>query len=175
MTRPPARIPVRFLRRVDCERVFLPASRRSPAYTRDAPTTSEAPSTTMELGAPPPHRIASSAVSHERRKIEGRVTPVLCNLSLRVRVRPTATARRRECGRVSVTELFTYTCNAGWTEREGEDEGESETEDGRRRRERVYARMEITNGEGKTNGANGEKQQLLELAARERHARNGAG
>lgn len=42
----------------------------------------------------------------------------------------------------------------------------------RRGEENGYARMEITNGERKTNGANGEKQ-LLELA--ERHARNGAG
>lgn len=38
---------------------LLPASRRSPAYTRDVPTTRGAPSTTMELEAPPPHRIAS--------------------------------------------------------------------------------------------------------------------
>lgn len=46
------------------------------------------------------------------------------------------------------------------------------TDERRRRRARLRAAMEITNGGGKTNGANGEKQ-LPELA--ERHARNGVG
>lgn len=49
------------------------------------------------------------AVSHKKRKIEGRVTPALCNLSLRVRVRSTATARREFRPAVSLSLNYSLT------------------------------------------------------------------
>jgi hypothetical protein len=82
------------------------ASRRSPAYVRDgrALATSGTPFDHNEAECHP--RVA---VSHKRRKIEGRVTPALCNLSLRVRVRPTATARRKFHAAVSLSLNYSLT------------------------------------------------------------------
>lgn len=49
------------------------------------------------------------AVSHKKRKIEGRVTPALCNLSLRVRMRSTAMARREFRTAVSLSLNYSLT------------------------------------------------------------------
>jgi len=72
----------------------------------------------MDPGAIP-HPRPRVAVSHKRRKIEGRVTAALCNLSLRlVRVRPTRRGFHAARACLSVTELFTCTCAAGRKESE---------------------------------------------------------
>lgn len=73
-------------------------------------------------------------VSHKRRKIEGRVTSVLCNLSLRVRVRPTATARRAFRTAISLSLNYSLTRVSRGTEKEKE-------------KKRVRAKITAVNGE----------------------------
>jgi len=86
------------------------------------PRASGVPPTTMDPGAIS-HPYPRVAVSHKRRKIEGRVTAALCNLSLRlVRVRPTRRGFHAARACLSVTELFTCTCATGRKESGGVNE-----------------------------------------------------
>lgn len=117
------RAPFQFLRCV--ERITRVATLPC-VYARDSPATSR-----VHNGA---RRHPRVAVSHKRRKIEGRVTSVLCNLSLRVRVRPTATARREFRTAISLSLNYSLTRVPRGTEKEKEEK-------------RVRAKITAANGE----------------------------
>ena len=75
--------------------------------------------------APPP--------AHKKRKIEGRVTPALCNLSLRVRMRSTAMARREF--RTAVSLSLNYSLTRVWRVRRRQVQREKEHEHENNKRE----------------------------------------
>lgn len=98
----PREPPFQFLRRVErVTRVATLPCVRARLWPR-AERERESP----QWGSASPPRVT---VSHKRRKIEGRVTSVLCNLSLRVRVRPTATARREFWTAISLSLNYSLT------------------------------------------------------------------